>query len=163
MGSHRRSRPSWSRPTPPAGSTKLEVFDWLLKNEDKRIGKNAAGYLVSSIRDDYQAPVDFKKANANAEVAKAEQAAEEAKRKDQKQIRDEAELAKDREGTLRAAWDHLTQLEREEIMAAVKAQNPGLSRWNKVLERLCLSVVEARLGPAREEQKTLFSGLLESD
>ena len=59
--------------------TKLEVFDWLLKNEDKRVGKNPAGYLVASIRADYQAPVDFKKANATAEAAKAEQAAEEAK------------------------------------------------------------------------------------
>ena len=39
--------------------TKLEVFDWLLKNEDKRIGKNPAGYLVASIRADYQAPGDF--------------------------------------------------------------------------------------------------------
>ena len=48
-------------------------------------------------------------------------------------------------------------------MAAVKAQNPGLSRWNKVLERLCLSVVEARLGAARQEQKALFPGILASD
>ena len=69
----------------------------------------------------------------------------------------------DREVTLRAAWDHLSQDERDEIMAAVKVQNPGLSRWNKVLERLCLSVVEARLGSAREEQKSLFPGFLASD
>ena len=143
--------------------TKLEVFDWLLKNEDKRIGKNPAGYLVASIRDDYQAPVDFKKANATAEAAKVEQAAEEARRQDQKRTRDEAASAQDREVTLRAAWDGLSQDERDEIMAAVKVQNPGLSRWNKVLERLCLSVVEARLGSAREEQKTLFPGILASD
>jgi hypothetical protein len=143
--------------------TKLEVFDWLLKNEDKRIGKNPAGYLVASVRDDYQAPVDFKKANATAEATKAGKAAEEVKRKDQKRTRDEAELAKDREVTLRAAWDGLSQPEREEIMADVKVQNPGLSRWNKVLERLCLSVVEARLGSAKQEQKTLFPGLLASD
>ena len=36
--------------------TKIEVFDWLLRNEDKRVGKNPAGYLVASIRSDYQAP-----------------------------------------------------------------------------------------------------------
>ncbi len=136
--------------------TKLDVFDWLLKNEDKRIGKNPAGYLVAAIRDDYQAPVEFQKASATAEAALAGQAAEEAKREDQKRTRDEAELARDREVTLRAAWDHLSPLEREEIMAAVKVQNPGLSRWKIVLERLCLSVVEARLGSAGEEQKTLF-------
>ena len=39
--------------------TKIEVFDWLLKNEDQRVGKNPAGYLVASIRSDYQAPVDY--------------------------------------------------------------------------------------------------------
>ncbi len=143
--------------------TKLEVFDWLLKNDDKRIGKNPAGYLVASIRDDYQAPVDFKKANATVEAAKVEQAAEEARTKDKKRTRDEAELAHGREETLRAAWDGLSRLEREEIMAAVKVQNPGLSRWNKVLERLCLSVVEARLGAARHEQKALFPGILATD
>ncbi len=143
--------------------TKVEVFDWLLKNEDKRIGKNPAGYLVASIRDDYQAPVDFKKAGATAEAAEAGRAAEEARRKDQKRTRDEAELAQDREVTLRAAWDHLPPLDREEIMAAVKVQNPGLSRWNKVLERLCLAVVEARLGSVKEGQETLFPGILATD
>src|SRR5258708_28380035 len=39
--------------------TKIDVFDWLLRNEDKRVGKNPAGYLVASIRADYQAPGDF--------------------------------------------------------------------------------------------------------
>jgi hypothetical protein len=143
--------------------TKLEVFDWLLKNGDKRIGKNPAGYLVASIRDDYQAPVDFKKAGATAEAVKADRAAEEAGRKAKKRSRDQAELDQGREATLRAAWDGLSEPEREEIMAAVKVQNPGLSRWNKVLERLCLSVVEARIGPARQEQKALFPGILAPD
>ena len=30
--------------------TKIDVFDWLIKNEDKRVGKNPAGYLVASIK-----------------------------------------------------------------------------------------------------------------
>ena len=38
---------------------KIDVFDWLLRNEDKRIGKNPAGYLVASIRADYQVPGDY--------------------------------------------------------------------------------------------------------
>ena len=46
---------------PPARiRTKIEVFDWLLRNEDKRIGKNPAGYLVASIRSDYQVPGDYR-------------------------------------------------------------------------------------------------------
>ena len=46
----------------PAGRirTKIEVFDWLLRNEDKRVGKNPAGYLVASIRSDYQVPGDYR-------------------------------------------------------------------------------------------------------
>ena len=48
--------------THPSGRicTKIEVFDWLLRNEDKRIGKNPAGYLVASIRSDYQVPGDYR-------------------------------------------------------------------------------------------------------
>src|SRR5262249_12359962 len=48
--------------------TKLEVFDWLLRNEDRRVGKNPAGYLVASIRSDYQAPGDYQ---THAETAEA--------------------------------------------------------------------------------------------
>ena len=58
----------------PAGriQTKLDVFDWLLRNEDKRVGKNPAGYLVASIRSDYQAPGDFPESAAVAKAAAAE-------------------------------------------------------------------------------------------
>src|SRR5262249_22916529 len=49
--------------------TKLEVFDWLVRNQDKRVGKNPAGYLVASIRSDYQAPNDFQAADAAARAA----------------------------------------------------------------------------------------------
>ena len=40
-------------------NTKIEVFDWLMRNEDKRVGKNPAGYLVASIRSDYKVPGDY--------------------------------------------------------------------------------------------------------
>ena len=51
---------SWSRATPVHRvRTKIEVFDWLIRNEDKRVGKNPAGYLVASIRSDYQDPRRF--------------------------------------------------------------------------------------------------------
>ena len=58
---HGQDRPGTRRDaTPrPAIRTKLEVFDWLIRNEDKRVGKNPAGYLVASIRSDYQAPGDY--------------------------------------------------------------------------------------------------------
>ena len=136
--------------------TKIDVFDWLMKNEDKRVGKNPAGYLVASIKADYQAPNDFpaegtpvssKKAKAAAE---AEQASEQERRK--AKAESEVDLAK--QEVLRAAWERLPESEREEILSGVKAANPGLSRWRKMLEPLCLAVLEARMGGVK--QKSLF-------
>ena len=139
----------------PAGRlrTKLEVFDWLVKNEDKRVGKNPAGYLVASIRSDYQAPGEF------ATVAKAEETrkhAEEADRKASKKAREEAEKLKAKEADLRNRWEKLPEAERESIRAAVKADNPGLGRWKNMLEPLCLAALEARIGHPQAKQKALF-------
>jgi hypothetical protein len=50
-----------------------------------------------------------------------------------------------REAKLRAAWAGLAESEREAIRAAVKAENPGLSRWPNVLEPLCLAALEVRM------------------
>ena len=62
--------------THPAGRirTKIEVFDWLMRNEDKRVGKNPAGYLVASIRADYQAPGDYQAAEAKARCRRGREA-----------------------------------------------------------------------------------------
>ncbi len=45
-------------------------------------------------------------------------------------------------------------------MAAVKAQNPGLSRWKNMLEPLCLAALENQNQQARNQptQAMLFSG-----
>jgi hypothetical protein len=133
--------------------TKIDVFDWLMKNEDKRVGKNPAGYLVASIRADYSAPGDFPvvpspspappkaKGRAEASPPPVVESAE--------HVRD-----RERETVLRAAWERLPEADRDEILATVKADNPGISRWRKMLEPLCLNVLEARLKIAR--QKKLF-------
>ena len=57
---------------------KIEVFDWLVQNGDKRIGKNPAGYLVASIRDDYQAPDDYQPPAEADRLAEVERLAAEA-------------------------------------------------------------------------------------
>ena len=139
----------------PAGRlrTKLEVFDWLVKNEDKRVGKNPAGYLVASIRSDYQAPGEFAGA-ARAEAAKKQ--AEEVDHKAKKKAREESEKLKAKEAELRARWDKLPEAERESIRAAVKAANPGLGRWKNMLEPLCLAALEAREARPQVKQKALF-------
>ena len=136
--------------------TKIEVFDWLLRNEDKRVGKNPAGYLVASIRADYQAPSDFVAPDVEAKAQEAERSAGEAKRQEQQHARAENDRAQAREAELRAAWERLPEAEREAILAAVKAENPGLSRWRKMLEPLCFAALEARLKAPRRAQPTLF-------
>src|SRR5262249_25651825 len=133
-----------------------EVFDWLQRNEDKRVGKNPAGYLVASIRADYQAPGDFVPADAEARAQEAERAAEVEKRQEQKRTREESERSRTREAQLRDAWARPPDAEGEAILAAVKAENPGLSRWRKMLEPLCFAALEARLNAPRTAQKTLF-------
>ena len=136
--------------------TKIEVFDWLLRNEDKRVGKNPAGYLVASIRADYQAPSNFVAPDVEAKAQEVERSAGEAKRQEQQHARAENDRAQSREAELRAAWERLPEAEREAILTAVKAENPGLSRWRKMLEPLCFAALEARLKASRRAQPTLF-------
>jgi hypothetical protein len=142
----------------PAGRlrTKLEVFDWLVKNEDKRVGKNPAGYLVASIRSDYQPPEEFAGA-ARAEETKKK--AEDADTKAKKKAKEEADKLKAKEADLKGRWEKLPEAEREAIRAAVKADNPGLGRWKNMLEPLCLAALEAREAKPQVKQKELFPGV----
>ncbi|MEO6811424.1 MAG: replication initiator protein A [Isosphaeraceae bacterium] len=124
--------------------TKIEVFDWLVKNEDKRVGKNPAGYLVASIRADYQVPDDFQPIEEADRLAEAERLAAEAVRVLKDQAAAEAEVVQNHEANVRARWEALPGTEREAIITKVKAENPGLRRWKKLLEPLCLAAMDAR-------------------
>ena len=68
-------------------------------------------------------------------------------RHEQRQASDEVQAQRDkvREAKLRAAWEQLSEAEREAILATVKAENPGLGRWKNMLEPLCLSALETRM------------------
>jgi hypothetical protein len=57
---------------------------------------------------------------------------------------EEAAKARAREDQLRATWGRLPEPEREEIRAKVKGENPGLVRWEKLLEPLYLAELEGR-------------------
>ena len=87
--------------------TKIEVFDWLIQNEDRRVGKNPAGYLVASIRSDYQAPGDFQSRFTVSQLAleQTQLADQEAQRK--AAVEAQAEHSRAREAKLRDAWDQL--------------------------------------------------------
>jgi hypothetical protein len=150
----------------PAGRihTKIEVFDWLLRNEDKRVGKNPAGYLVASIRSDYQVPGDYLN---QASGAKPSGGGDQGLKPEpgrshlaQQRVSDEIQAQRDqvREAKLRAAWEQLSETERDAILTEVKAENPGLERWKNLLEPLCLSKLEARMAAARAEtgERMLF-------
>jgi hypothetical protein len=144
--------------------TKIDVFDWLLRNEDKRVGKNPAGYLVASIRSDYQIPGDYQAQGSAARPVSEEAGGlkidSQRSRHAQRQASEELQAQRDkvREAKLRAAWDRLPLAERDAILAAVKADNPGLGRWRNMLEPLYLSELENRMNKSSAEtgQRLLF-------
>jgi hypothetical protein len=144
---------------------KIEVFDWLLRNDDKRVGKNPAGYLVASIRSDYKAPGDYRTQASGATPAagggdKGLKSNPRRSHPARRPVSDEVQAERDkvREAKLRAAWERLSEAEREAILVAVKAENPGLGRWKNMLEPLCLSVLETRMNQTKADagQRLLF-------
>jgi hypothetical protein len=145
-------------------STKIEVFDWLLRNEDKRVGKNPAGYLVASIRSDYKVPGDYRAhTSATKQVGTGIERLNsdlQRSRHAQRQANEEVQAQRDkvRESRLRAAWEQLSEAERDAILVAVKDENPGLGRWKNMLEPLCLSELESRIkeSSASSGQRLLF-------
>ena len=124
---------------------KVEVFDWLTKTGDKRVGKNPAGYLVQSIRDDYAAPEGFTPPDEAERLAESERRIAEAERRRREAEKIEAERASRKDADVRAAWEALDQADRDAISAKVKADNPGLRRWKAMIEPLCLAELERRI------------------
>lgn len=142
--------------------TKIEVFDWLQQNEDARIGRNAAGYLVASIRADYDAPGDFVAKAAAAARREADRKAAEAERRRKAEEQAAAQVAAQRVLDLKARWEALKPGQREAILAKVKHENPGLKRWKAMLEPLYLAELGRLLEtgedvPSTAEQGNLFS------
>ena len=105
---------------------------------------------MASIRSDYQAPGDFRPGDRGQGGREGQAAAAEAKAQQEqpRPRRGQDQRDKAREAELRAAWERLPEAEREAILAAVKAENPGLGRWKNMLEPLCLAALEARMNHA---------------
>ena len=64
--------------------TKIDVLAWMIETKDKRAGKNPAGYLVKSIKDDYAPPAGYQpKADREKKKLSVEErkAAEQARRR----------------------------------------------------------------------------------
>ena len=100
---------------------KIDVFDWLLGKQDKRVGKSPAGYLVKSITDDYATPKGFvSKAERQrldeARHAKERQAADQRRREQEKEARERAERK-----AIDAYWASMTPEQQAELDAAATA------------------------------------------
>jgi hypothetical protein len=142
--------------------TKLEVFDWLVQNEDRRIAKNPAGYLVASIRSDYEEPDGYAAKAAAAVRREAERKAAEAERRKKAEEQAAEKVAAQKDAELKGRWTALTPGQRDAIVSRVKAEHPGLKRWKAMLEPLCLSELARLLEtgepiPSAPAQGTLFT------
>ena len=147
----------------PAGEVRarVEAFDWLMARSDKRVSKNPAGYLAASIRGRYAAPEGFAPPDEADRLIELERQAAEDEHRRRDLERQEAERSAQKDAEIKAAWTALTDAERDEIAAKVKAENPGLRRWKAMMEPLCLAELERRLmggavPPPRPAQGTLF-------
>jgi hypothetical protein len=101
---------------------KMDVFDWLLEKQDKRIAQNPAGYLVKSINDDYADPKGFiskaeQQQRQEARQAKERKTAEDRRRQQEQDAREKAERQ-----AIEAYWASLTPQQQAELDAASLAQ-----------------------------------------
>jgi hypothetical protein len=102
--------------------SKIDVFDWLMEKQDKRIGKSPEGYLVKSISDDYKAPKGFVSAAERQKQQKARQATERADMAERRR-KQQADAQERREKELITGfWDGLSKEEKTEHEAAAIAQ-----------------------------------------
>jgi hypothetical protein len=101
---------------------KLEVFDWLVEKQDKRVARSPAGYLVKSITDDYAAPKGFvpkaeRQRREEARQAQEREKAEQRRRQREQEARDRALLEE-----VDAYLKRLTPAERKALEAEALAQ-----------------------------------------
>jgi hypothetical protein len=111
----------------PAGRIRaqLEVFDWLGGRKDRRLGRNPAGYLVASIKDDYAAPRGFE---AEADRVRREEAQRQARQREAEQHRRrKAEQAREaaEHAQVMKYWNALGPAEQAQLEA--DAPGPGRS------------------------------------
>jgi Replication initiator protein A len=103
-------------------AAKIEEFDFLVSKQDKKVDKSPAGYLVSSINDDYAVPKGF---ISKVELERQKEARQAKERQDaelrrQKRTQDEAESAEKKQ--INAYWESLTPEQQAECQAAADAQ-----------------------------------------
>ena len=94
---------------------KLDVFDWLVAKKDRRVQKSPAGYLVSSLRENYETPKGFV---SKAELTRMEESRREAARKaKEKRVREAEQEARERaeDEAIWKRWESLGRAEQDQI------------------------------------------------
>jgi hypothetical protein len=121
---------------------KIDVFDWLVGKQDKRLARSPAGYLVKSITDDYAPPKGY----VSREERQARDAARQAKGREEAERRRRRREEEARERALREEVDayieRLAPAERRALEAEVLAQADPEAR------RTCEEAGPARLRAA---------------
>jgi hypothetical protein len=144
---------------------KIDVFDWLVGRQDKRVGKSPEGYLVKSIRDDYKAPKGYvSKADRErqAEAAKQRQQADAEERRRQQQEAAHERALNEEVAAYRQSLtpEQLAQLETDALAQASEEErhaydDPVMTRFRKSLQHKITDehirrIVQARKNPAAD-------------
>ena len=101
---------------------KIEVFDWLVEKQDKRVAKSPEGYLVKSITDDYKTPKGFTSAadrQKRQEATRQQQQADAEIRRRKQEVDAQARKEKD---LISGYWDSLSKEQQAAHDAAAIAQ-----------------------------------------
>jgi hypothetical protein len=122
---------------------KLEVFDWLMAKQDKRVAQSPAGYLVKSITDDYAAPKGFESQAARQARAEANRQADQKAAQQRRLEQEQAARERADRQAVDASIQRLTPIERKALEAQALAQasaemrqnyeDPALSQYRKTL------------------------------
>jgi hypothetical protein len=134
---------------------KIDVFDWLMEKQDKRVAKSPEGYLVKSISDDYKAPNGFVSAAERHKQAEAKRRKEEdtaaTRRRQREQEEKERELAAKVNAHLKSLTpDQLSQLEAVAIAQSseekrLNLDDPAMKMVRKTLVLMAVQEHIARL------------------
>lgn len=96
--------------------SQLEVFDWLVTQNDSKVSRNPAGFLISSIKGEYAPPRGFV---SREEMARREAQTAKRKEREQRQAQLKAEREKSqqaaREDALKQFWQSYSAEERERM------------------------------------------------
>ncbi len=101
---------------------KIDVFDWLVEAQDKRVAKSPSGYLVQSIHADYATPTGFLSQAERGRRQEARQAKERQVAEDRRRQQEEEDHAKTERLAVDAHWKSLTPDQQAELDAAWTAQ-----------------------------------------